>query len=225
MVKLTLGLICCLVAFLGASAQETIEVNRKMTRKITEVYHVLINNMEIKQGLYQARHDKNMALASGLYANNKRIGLWHFFSYDGTLLQNFDYGHNLLTYEAPEDERSVFKYKFDRVVTKTDTVTKPIKIGGRYFGYLPLLLLFKKPEGMYLFNNQPYIPVTIELLVSPAGNLADYTLHVYERVFNFNLDLLNQEDKIFLPATINGQTVTSTIMIYCKMDIDGNITL
>src|SRR5476651_677819 len=98
-------------------------VNTRITKKITAVYHVLKSDMNIKQGLYQVKHDKEMALASGLYANNKRVGMWHFFDYTGNLMQNFDYDRNMLTYEAADDDQSGFQYLFDVKVVATDTVT------------------------------------------------------------------------------------------------------
>ena len=181
--------------------------------------------MNIKQGLYQVKHDKEMALASGLYANNKRVGMWHFFDYTGNLMQNFDYDRNMLTYEAADDDQSGFQYLFDVKVVATDTVTKPMKIGGRYFGYVPLINLFKKPEWLTM-SYDSYPLITIELLVSPAGNLANYTIHIndYRQTnLNVNINLLNQEDKTFVPATINGQPVSSRILIPCRLDDNGNI--
>ena len=183
--------------------------------------------MSIKQGLYQVKHGKEMALASGLYDHNKRIGIWHFFDLKGNLMQNFNYDQNIITYEAQDDDLSRFRYLFDVKVVATDTITKPMKIGGRYFGYLPLINLFKRPEWLHM-DYGSYPLVNIELLISPAGNLADYTIHIkdYSQTnLNVNINLLNQEDKTFVPATINGQPVSSRIIIPCSLDNNGNIVL
>ncbi len=214
----------CLLLPVLLYAQETMEVRSRLTKNITEVYHVLVSNQRIKEGLYQAIHGKKMALASGIYKDDKKAGVWHYFDYDGKLAQNFDYNRNMLTYEAPEDDPSSFKYLFDNKVNSADTITKPIKIGGRFFGYVPLLAFFKKPDDMPVYGTSP-IFTTVELLVSPAGNLADYTIHLGYRDLNVNLNLLKQEDKLFLPATINGSAVASRIVIKCYIDLNGNLTI
>lgn len=225
--KYTYPIICSLLISTLSFAQGTIEKAQKLTKKITAVYHVLETDPNIKEGLYQARHDKTMALASGLYKNNKRVGIWHFFDYNGNLLQNFNYDNNTLTYEAPDDLGGGFKYAFDKKVVATDTVTKPIRIGGRYFGYLNYMLLYKEPKGDTWDPSVTYNKATVELLVSPGGQLADYTIHLmyYGKIrdLHVNLDLLNEEDKLFIPATINGEPVSSSIVIPCNIDNRGNM--
>lgn len=218
------SLLCCTASL----AQETIEQAQKLTKKITAIYHVLKSDPQIKQGLYQARHDKTMALASGLYQNNKRTGMWHFFDYQGNLLQNFNYDVNVLTYEAPDEQPTGFKYFFDKPIKATDTVTKPIRIGGRYFGYLNYMTLFKLPREYDTDSHPSYKLITVELLISPGGHLADYTIHLPTwdgiRDLNFNIDLINEEDKIFIPATLNGEPVSARIAIPCSIDGRGNLT-
>ncbi|QKJ30036.1 hypothetical protein HQ865_09795 [Mucilaginibacter mali] len=209
-------------------AQATVEQAEKLTKKITAFYHVLQADPKVKHGLYQARHDKNMALASGLYENDKRVGLWHFFDYQGNLLQNFNYDKNVLTYEALDDQVNGFKYFFDKTVKATDTVTKPIKIGGRYFGYLNYMTLFKLPKEFDTESHPSYNLITVELLVSPGGHLADYIIHLPvwggKKDLSFNIDMLSEEDKVFIPATINGEPVSARIIIPCSIDGRGNLT-
>jgi hypothetical protein len=208
-------------------AQETMLVNQKLPNKLVAVYNVLKSDIKIKQGLYQVRRDKKTAIVSGVYTNNKRTGLWHFFDSKGTLIENFNYDTNELTYEAPDTRQEGFKYVFDKDFTSTDTITKPIRVGGRYYGYLPYLNLFKKPKDLNTID-QAYLNVYIELLISPGGVLADYNIHIssdyynFERTLNVNLDLLPLDDKIFIPATINRQPVASRITIPCLIDNSGN---
>ncbi|GAB3905192.1 hypothetical protein GCM10028826_07190 [Mucilaginibacter boryungensis] len=207
-------------------AQETLLQAQKLTKDIVLIYNVLKDNKQIKDGLFQARYQKSKALASGLYRNDKRVGVWHFFDKQGTLTQNFDYDNNRLTYEAPDD--SNFTYVIDKDFKQTDTVTKPIRIGGRCYGYIPYLLLFQKPADL-LYYDRESISVTLELLISPAGNLADYTIHLsgfeYKNDLNVNINLLNAEDKIFVPATMNGEQIASRILVRCKMDNIGRLVL
>lgn len=224
----SINLIICFVFICSVSfAQGTIEKTQKLNKKITAVYHVLQTDPAVKEGLYQARHDKTMALASGLYKNNARVGLWHFFDYDGNLVQNYNYDKNILTYEAPDDLSNGFKYAFDKKIIATDTITKPIRIGGRYFGYLNYMLLYKEPKGDTWDPSVTYNKATVELLISPGGHLADYTIHLLYygsvRDLHVNLDLLSEEDKIFIPATVNGEPVSSSIVIPCTIDMKGNM--
>lgn len=218
-------IIFSLLCYSASFAQETVELAEKLTKKITVVYHVLQTDPQVKHGLYQARHDKNMALVSGLYNNNKRIGLWHFFDYQGNLMQNFNYDKNLLLYEAPDDQSVLFTYMFDKPIKATDTLTKPIKVGGRYFGYINYMRLFKIPKD---YSEETYRSAMVELLISPGGHLADYTIHLpsYNNPLdlNFNIDLLSDEDKTFIPATLNGQPVSARISIRCTIDNSGNLT-
>lgn len=220
----TLAINLCLL-FLASIcyAQETIEVTNKLGRNFTEVYSVLKSDMKTREGMYQMRY-KKIALASGVYHNNERKGNWHFFDQKGTVLQNFNYDANLLTYEKPFDKKDLFKYKLDKPYIEKDTVTKPLKIGGRYAGYQSLLALFKKPDDVNR-NYYPYLNAQIELLVSPYGNLADYTIHIDGLDLNVNLNLLADEDKKFVPATINREAVASTITIPVIMKANGTLLL
>jgi len=211
---------------LFSCAQGTLLQAQKINKDIVLVYNVLSDNKQIKDGLFQARYQKDKALASGLYKNNIRVGVWHFFNKEGILTQNYDYDQKKLTYESPDDEN--FSYAVDKDFKKTDTLTKPIRIGGRYYGYIPYLLIFKKPSDLEYFDTST-ISATLELLVSPAGNLADYTVHLsgyeYRNDLNVNINLLDAEDKVFIPATLNGEPIASRIIIRCKLDHSGRLIL
>lgn len=212
-----------LISVMSSYAQETIVVNQKLPNKLLAVFNVLAKDYNVKQGLYQVRRDKKTAIVSGVYTNNKKTGIWHYFNYKGTLVQNFNYDNNELTYEAPDSNEDGFKYFFDKDFKSTDVLTKPIKIGGRYYGYLPLLALFKKTPDLNNIDNQ-FLITSIELLISPGGVLADYNIHISSNYYNFdktlnvNIDLLPMEDKIFIPATLNHEPVASRIVVPCFID-------
>lgn len=132
-----------------AYAQENSTKTKKYYDGVKLKYHVLKSNPDIKNGLFQALNDRNHAVASGMYANNKKVGLWHYFNHEGTLLQNFNYDTNMLMYEAPDSVSFLkFAYSFDKHFTGDDKVTKPMKIGGRYYGYLPYLKLYQRPKQL-----------------------------------------------------------------------------
>ena len=208
-------------------AQETMIRKHRLTDSVTERISVLKSDKSTRQGLYQAVSSKNIAVASGQFNNDKKTGIWHFFDLQGRQLQNYDYTNKKLLFEAVEDTTSNLRYFVDKLLADSDRTTKPVKAGGRYFGYIPYLKLFKLPA--YLMDINRYLSVAVvELLVSPGGRLADFKVHIYsganyEKVFNMSIDMPNDEDKVFIPATVNGEPIGCRIMIKCQINNDGGI--
>ncbi|GAB2686906.1 hypothetical protein GCM10027037_06210 [Mucilaginibacter koreensis] len=218
----TLFLLCSICAY----AQEaTTQVEDKITPEVSIKYHVLSANKKVMQGLYQAFYKKNTPVASGLYEHNEKAGTWHFFDKTGKLMQHYNYTKHLLTYEAPDDSTSGIKYVVDEDFKQSDTITKPIRIGGRYFGYLPYLNLFRLPKDLYDFayvSGYGEPTVYLEFLISPAGRLADYRVHIKsyvygEKVLAVKIDQLSDDDKSFYPATLNGREISCRILLSCKL--------
>ena len=210
-------------------AQETIKKRHWLTDSVIEVYQVLKSDKHTRQGLYQALFQKKIAVASGMYTNDKRTGLWQFYDTKGLVIESYNFTTNKLYYEAPEDTTSALRYFVDKQLDSTDKVTKPIKIGGRYFGYIPYLRLFKIPDymaGLDLNN----ISAVVELLISPGGRLADYKVHIVNsgvagilKTINMNTDVPDPADKVFTPATLNGEPISCRIMIKCYITDDGHL--
>jgi len=210
----------------GKAGPETVVVKHRLTDSVIERFNVLKTNRGIRQGLYQALYQKNYALASGYYDNDKRTGVWHFFDNRGHLVQNFDYRTNQITYEAPEDSTSNLQYFVDVKLNDSAKTTKPLKVGGRFFGYLPYLNLFKLPPD--LMNLNPNVSFgAVELLISPLGRLASFKVHVYsgsyKKTFNMSIDVPDPADKIFVPATVNGEAVGCRVLIKCAFRNDGGL--
>jgi hypothetical protein len=213
--------VCCL-------AQETVVIKRKLTVSVKERVSVLKSDNVTKQGLYQALLDNKRALAIGNYTNNVRTGVWNFYDTRNNVIQRFNFSTNTLMYEAPEDSTTNCHYIVDHKVSDTDRTTKPIVIGGRFYGYLNYLRLFRLPPDMRNINNEVVVP-TIELLVSPGGRLAEYIVHFqapnYDRKVGFNINYLSDEDKTFIPATINGEPIACRIFIRCYLTSGGDLDL
>jgi hypothetical protein len=209
--------------------QETIKKRLRLTDSVTEVFEVLKSNKAIRQGLYQALFRKKIAVASGAYNSDKRVGLWHFYDRKGTVIQTYNYDTDKIYFEAPEDTTSVIRYFVDKKIEPTDKVTKPLKIGGRYYGYIPYVQLFKLPDNLVELNRQIYIKAVIELLISPYGRLADYKVHLLTedgeliKVVNMNTNLPNPADMIFTPATLNSEPIACRIMIQCTVNEAGKL--
>ena len=222
-----------LVLSVSCLAQETTVIKRRLTDVVTERITVLKSDINIKQGLYQAVIGKNIALATGNYDHNKKTGIWHFFNPHGVLIQNFDYTNNHLTYEAL-DTSSIFHYAIyapdQDSITKKDSaglrIIRPIRIGGQYYGYIPYLRLFRRPKELYDIDTDRLL-VTVELLVSPLGRLAEYNVRLrlltFEKVYHIDINQLSDDDKTFIPATLNGKPIMCQISINCFMSRDGQI--
>ncbi|MES2377712.1 MAG: hypothetical protein V4553_14095 [Bacteroidota bacterium] len=229
MKKLLLAIVA-VFCFGDCFAQKIIERKNKLINNVTERYETVIEtNKQVKHGVYHAFFDKKIVLASGKYVNDKKVGTWHYFDRDGTVMQNYNYDYNKLLYEAPEVAPTPFWYNIDYYITDKDVTTQPVRPGGRYFGYVPYLRLFKLPEEMDDEDLDRCV-VTFDLLISPMGRLADMVVHISRKgidqmVYNINIDLLNADDKIFIPATLNKNPVASQIHFLCTMNISGAIDI
>jgi hypothetical protein len=205
---------------------ETIKQKNRITQSVTEIFNVLKADRETKQGIYQAVYNRNTALASGLYGNNKRKGMWHFYDTNGNLVENFNYDNGTLTYEEPMNAHNEYRiaYAFDKKYTDSDVVTKPIKPGGRCYGYIHYLTIFELPNSFADVDLSRYSAI-LELLVSPGGRLADIKVHIRsstdEYITEMSTELVDEEDRIFIPATMNRQPILSRIFLRCRLTLDG----
>ena len=146
------------------------------------------------------------------------------------MVENFDYKTNTLIYEQPADTATPLRYviRIDKKLNDTDRISQPVKIGGSYYGFLPYIQLFKLPFDVYGINTDD-LSCRIELLISPLGRLADYKVHVvskvynYDKSFNMDVNLFNEADKTFIPATFNQVPIMSTIYISCIFTNSGGL--
>jgi hypothetical protein len=208
-------------------SQENIEKKNKLTDWVTEIFHVSPTDQQTKDGIYQAFYRRKTLVADGKYNKGKRMGTWHFYGSKGALLQTYNFDNDSLEYEAREKQPSDFHYLVDNVLTDSDRVTKPLRIGGRYYGFLPYLNAFKTPFDTY---NSPELYVAlVELLISPMGRLAEYKVRVvsplsdYDQTINLSLSFFTEEQKQFIPATLNYRPILSRIIIKCKVTDDGGL--
>jgi hypothetical protein len=210
-------------------AQDTIEVKRKLPGDVTEIFRALAKDVNIRVGLFKAVYKKDKIIATGAYENDKKVSLWQFYDPKGTVMQTYDYSTGRLFYEAPEDTTSHLRYLADKVLVEGDKVSKPIKVGGRYYGYLPYLNLFTLPKD-YAYINRNELAATVELLVSPGGRLADYKVNLMAadsnlilRTVNMNIKLPDPADLVFIPATLNGEPIACRIIIKCIVTNAGHL--
>ncbi len=210
-------------------AQTQVVRKNKLTALVSEKYNTVIAaDKQVKQGQYQAFYRNKVVVAQGIYKDDKRVGLWRFFMKNQQLSQVYDYDNEKLLFELPEDDRSGFKYIIDEVVTDSVVITKPYKIGGRYYGILPYLRFFALPDDLRQ-DSPSSIIVTVELFISPMGRVADFKFRVkapfYERTINIDPNRLLPEDRLFVAATYNKQPISSRIVINAYINSRGELDI
>lgn len=232
MKKYYLLLIISLITFYSR-AQQNKEVTKKknwLTENVKEKFEVLKSDGKTKDGLYRAIYTgTNTVIAQGRYENNKRIGIWHYWDVHGRLIETFDYTNIRLLSEEPVDaiSRQYIWYSFDQHLSDSDRITKPLRIGGRCYGYIPYLQLFRLPKD-YSDVDVRFLKAVLEILVSPGGRLADLKVHILfpgnpDYVTSFSPNIFNEEDKEFIPATVNGKRVISRIFLACQITYNGTL--
>jgi len=222
---------------LSIYAQETILETGKYAPGITEQYHVLKSDPKIKHGIYQAFLNKKTVIASGMYNQGKKSGTWHFYNSAGKAIQHYNFDTNkplyLVNDELPPNR---VQYEFLPKPLDTDSLNLPIKIGGVLYGYAPYINKFKvKTKAEYVEGSLFGI---LQILVSPAGRLAECKLLIHAKIWKdnqwlpdvidsyvLNSELLSEDDKLFVPGTVNKQAVPSTIFIYCSIKATGHIAI
>lgn len=222
------ALIIPIIIVCQSSAQKTIPKKNRLTETITEYYNVLKDSDQVKDGEYRAFYLKNVVIARGKYANNQKTGIWYFYDTHQKTIQVFNYTENKLIYEEPVDSsRQYIQYLFDRKFKNNDRLTKPIRIGGRSYGYIPYLKFFHLSDD-YDYWEQYYYAV-LELLISPGGRLADVKIHIktnaLDRVTTFSPDIFSEEDKQFIPATLNGEPILSRIFLQLRVTDKGTLDI
>ena len=221
--------VCFLFCLTDCFAQETILKKNRLNDNVIEKFQVLKDQQDVRNGPYEALYKRRVPVAQGLYTNNKKTGAWRFYDPKGKLMQVYNYDTKTISYEAKEfTQLSDLYYGIDKEISDTDKVTKPIKIGGRYFGYLPYLGLYQPPLNPYQYSTYGCVAI-VELLISPLGRLADFKVHTncsliqYDQTISMHINLFKEEDRQFIPATYNGQPVVSRIVIRCVLRTNGEL--
>jgi len=208
--------------------QDTVERKNRLTDSVTERYYVLKSNPEIKQGPYKAFFRRRTLIAIGNYNKNIKTGTWQFYNTGGVLVQKYNYDKKIFTYGSPMYDTGDLSFLFDDTLKKGDKIALPLKIGGSYYGFIPYVSLFRVPFETWDIQTDSF-EASIELLISPMGRLADYSVHIqsgfyeYDRIFKLDINLFDEADRTFKPATLNGVPVLSRIIIKCFITSSGGL--
>lgn len=206
---------------------DTVERRNKLSDSLVEKFYVLKSNPKIRQGPYLALLDRKKPVARGNYRNGIKTGLWQFYDAAGRLNEKYNYDLQKFTYEAPLESKN-FSFLFEDTLKVGDRLTRPLRIGGVYYGFIPYLSLFRVPFDTYDINMESF-GAYLELLISPMGRLAQYrvriasALYQYDQIFTMDVKLFSEEDRKFIPATKNGENVMTRILIRCYVTPDGTL--
>ena len=228
MVKFFLLMIFLPLPFANCRAQDTVQQKNRLSDSVLERFYVLKANPEIKEGPFTVFLNRRILIVRGKYHNDQKAGVWQFFDFNGHLNEKYNYDTKKLTFEAPLYESPDFSYLFDDTLKIGDRLTRPVKIGGIFYGFLPYLNLFRLPFDTFNIDMDSF-GADIELLISPLGQLADYNVRVksedfdYDHTFNLDVKLFSPEDRSFIPATRNGVQVISRIIIKCYVTASGGL--
>jgi hypothetical protein len=209
-------------------AQDTVKQKNRLTDSVIERFYVLRSDKTIKEGLYKAFFKRKTLIASGNYSKNLKTGIWQFSDRRGRLVEKYDYDKNRFTYIAPLWAPEYLSLLFDDTLKEGDRITRPLKIGGIYYGYIPYVNLFQLPFDTFGVSTYAF-HAYVELLISPLGRLADYNVRIvssyydYDHTFNLDVKLFNEADRTFIPATLNGKRVMSRIVIKCFVTPSGGL--
>ncbi|MFI5161353.1 MAG: hypothetical protein ACHQHN_08745 [Sphingobacteriales bacterium] len=223
--KRLLPIILILFCTINCFAQEIIETKSRLNDHVTESYYVLKAEPQIKSGAYQAFYKRKHLIAEGTYIDGKKIGIWNFYGTRGNLLERYNFNKDSLEYEASVRLPSNFHYLIDKTITDSDWITLPTRRGGRFYGFLPYINVFKASQAMYPGDEESSL-ATVELLISPMGRLASYKVHLiapYQQNVTLSLNLFSEEQKKFIPATFNHQPILSRIIIQCRVTNNGSL--
>jgi hypothetical protein len=213
---------------IGCCGQDTLSQRERLSDSVIAHYHILSAAPNLKVGLCSVFLKRKTLLVRGHYNNGKKSGVWQFFDIKGRLNEKYNYDKKQFTFEAPLYSSPDFSFLFEDSLKIGDRLTRPLKIGGIYYGFMPYLSVYKLPFDIYDLNNDLF-NAYIELLISPMGRLADYKIRIvsgqyqYDQIFNLDVSIFSDEDRTFIPATKNGVPVMSRILIKCFVTPEGGL--
>jgi hypothetical protein len=209
---------------IAAMSQDKV-VKKKLSLNLTEEYHVLNTDKNVKQGLYMVTDAEGGAVVRGKYENNKKTGIWMFYDPNNKLVQRYDYNNSKLLY-TNQDSGSYVKTKVSIFAQKKESMEEPIKIGGSTLAFLAFYNSKDIPPA--ILKEKADINVTYTINVDPTGQIsdvyADYeSAGTQERKKVFvkpnSSGLLD-----FIPAKVDGKEVKSTVMLSTTIQAQ-NITI
>jgi len=213
-----------------ACGQETVSKSNSIsTTNIKEKFHVLKSNKNIRHGEYLAKTNKTI-IAQGNYENGQRVGHWRFLNQKGEAIQLYDYTKHKLIFTDTADVKHL-TYAFEQPLKENDTVRYPIKIGGVYYGLMPLVLEQNQVVKQLFSENMD--TKTLELMhifsISADGELIKHEILVtgnnLDKSFTVTDKDFDDEFKKFIPAQLNHHPVQSKVYIQSTVNFFANVSI
>jgi antitoxin component YwqK of YwqJK toxin-antitoxin module len=209
-----------LLAPLAAMSQDKL-VKKKVSLNLTEEYHVLNTNKDVRQGLYMVTDADGGAVVRGKYENNKKAGTWMFYDPNNKLVQQYDYNNSKMLY-TNQDSGSFIKTDYSISAPNKAAVTPPVKIGGSALAFLSFYNSKDIPPA--ILKEKSDINVTYTINVEPNGQIGN----VYAE---YESNGVNEKKKVyvksnssglldFIPAKVDGKEVESTVMLSTTIQAD-----
>jgi hypothetical protein len=192
-------------------AQGTIKRRNLINNSFFEEYSVLKNDRNVRNGNYRLLYKTKLA-ASGRYSQGKKTGVWNFYDGKSKVIQQFDYDNSKLITNTDECSANL-RFEIPDALDG-DSIINPVKIGGMIAGYQMLARKFRTLE--YEKERVPFLTVSHVFELDSAGNLTSWiTRSEYSGKTKFDrqdIDQLSADERIFLPAFVNGKRVPSAVI-------------
>lgn len=222
-IKALLLLLILTITICGVFAQETKTVKSFISPTLIEKYNVLKSDKHVKVGSYIVTDLNNHVLVSGQYKNNKKDSVWNYMNQAGAVIQKYNYSDSTLLLDEPDDATFVHAdYKLEDLTSDGGQVSAPYLIGGANYGFY----LFYNPKEIppQVENQTAVVKMTYNLLIDATGKLKSGTVNYAGSGIDLTEDIsvkgLPADIYSFLPAQVNGQKVTSTVMYSTDLNIN-----
>ncbi|MDB5127431.1 hypothetical protein [Mucilaginibacter sp.] len=209
-----------LLAPLAVMSQDKL-VKKKVSLNLTEQYHVLNTDKDVRQGLYMVTDAEGGAVVRGKYENNKKTGTWMFYGPDNKLVQQYDYNNSKMLY-TNQDSGSYVKTEYSIPASDKAEVQTPVKIGGSTLAFLSFYNTKDIPPS--IIKEKSDINITYTINVEPSGQIssvyADYESGFTKERRKVYVKPNSSGLLDFIPAKVDGKEAKSTVMLSTTIQSD-----
>jgi len=228
--KITLILVLILNLSIKVYGQASLQKTKDLTYSIHQTFQVSTTNKNVKHGTYIATAN-GKAVAQGNYRDGKRAGYWSFYNRDGSLVQSYNYSKDRLIFSDPADTSNIKSF-FSETTEEGDTIRNPIKIGGIFYGLMPLVEPskdfseqvindFKSAEKTTNANaTSNLLNCNHIFTIDTVGTIVKHEVWVtkgnIKKLYSVTDTNFDDDFKKFVPGSINSKPVECKVIISSK---------
>lgn len=214
--------------------KEIVEVSGERYSKKKIVYHVLLDNILAKHGLYEEyvndkltisgfykmdkkdsvwqRYGKNSLLSKKTYTDNKKTGIWEFYNRDGVIDWQYDFNKDSSTNKT-QVSTDYFWQSVNGEWTKGKTDREPIWLCSVYEWQIFLNRTLRYPQDAV--NKNKMGKVLVEITVDENGNAVEYNVAqgAYPSLDAEAIRVLELFQPEFTPAEKDGKKVKIKVQL------------